>query len=65
MVAFCKGTLNLLTSTGAIPSSLNPQAVWLSNNLLGGPIPQRLLGSSEQAQKIIGAKALECPTCQQ
>eukprot|EP00971_Amphidinium_carterae_P220967 4387123-Amphidinium_carterae.1 len=51
---------------GAIPSSLNPQLVNLGHNLLCGPIPQRLLASSEHAeQKIVVAKALESPTCQQ
>eukprot|EP00971_Amphidinium_carterae_P218387 4334795-Amphidinium_carterae.1 len=62
---FCKGSLSLLTSTGAIPSSMNPQAVSLGHNLLGGRIPQRVLGSSEQVQKVVEANALECPTCQQ
>eukprot|EP00971_Amphidinium_carterae_P137480 2724602-Amphidinium_carterae.1 len=65
MVAFCKRSLSLLTSTGAIPSSLNPRVVCLSHNLLGGRIPQRLLGGSEHAQKVVIAKALECPRCQQ
>eukprot|EP00971_Amphidinium_carterae_P008877 175031-Amphidinium_carterae.1 len=59
-----KGSLNLLTSTGAIPSSPNPQIVFLGHTLLGGPIPQRLLGN-EQVQKIVVAQALECATCQQ
>eukprot|EP00971_Amphidinium_carterae_P349776 6491214-Amphidinium_carterae.1 len=59
------GTPNLLTSTGAIPSSLNPRVVFLGHNLLGGRIPQRLLGGSEQAQNVVCAKALECPTRQQ
>eukprot|EP00971_Amphidinium_carterae_P314538 6251952-Amphidinium_carterae.1 len=65
MVAFCKGSLRLLTSTGAIPSSLDAQLVVLNHNLLGGPLPQRLLGGSAQAEKVVIAKALECPTCQQ
>eukprot|EP00971_Amphidinium_carterae_P245312 4871583-Amphidinium_carterae.1 len=65
MVAFCKGSLSLLISTGAIPSSLTPQVVILNDNLLGGPIPQRLIAGSEQAQKVVSAKALECRTCQQ
>eukprot|EP00971_Amphidinium_carterae_P075787 1497611-Amphidinium_carterae.1 len=38
---------------GAIPSSLNPEVAFLGHNLLGGPIPQRLLGGSEQAQKCV------------
>eukprot|EP00971_Amphidinium_carterae_P043941 864603-Amphidinium_carterae.1 len=37
----------------------------LDQNLLGGPIPQRLLGSSKQASKFVGARASECPNCQQ
>eukprot|EP00971_Amphidinium_carterae_P218382 4334703-Amphidinium_carterae.1 len=61
-----QGSLNLLTSTGAIPSSLNAQRVFLGHNLLGGPIPQRLLGGGEQSgQQCVVAKALECPTRQQ
>eukprot|EP00971_Amphidinium_carterae_P101679 2012334-Amphidinium_carterae.1 len=51
-----------LTSTGAIPSSLNPEVVFLSHNFLGGPIPQGLLGE-QRAQKCVVAKALVCPTC--
>eukprot|EP00971_Amphidinium_carterae_P048015 945364-Amphidinium_carterae.1 len=47
----CKGSLSL--STGAIPTSLSPQVVTLGHNLLGGPIPERLLGGSEQAQKVV------------
>eukprot|EP00971_Amphidinium_carterae_P312920 6218615-Amphidinium_carterae.1 len=39
--------------------------VSLNQNLLEGRIPQRLLGGSEQAQKVVSAKALECPTCEQ
>eukprot|EP00971_Amphidinium_carterae_P020853 411095-Amphidinium_carterae.1 len=61
----CKGSLSLLTSTGAIPSSLNPWAVFLNHNLLEGTLPQRLLGGSEQAREVVVAKALECPTCHQ
>eukprot|EP00971_Amphidinium_carterae_P090604 1793588-Amphidinium_carterae.1 len=55
----------LLTSTGAIPSSLHAHMVSLGHNLLGGPIPQRLLEGSEHASKIVVAKALECRTSQQ
>eukprot|EP00971_Amphidinium_carterae_P325089 6455182-Amphidinium_carterae.1 len=50
---------------GAIPSSLNLEVAFLDHNLLGGPVPQRLLGGSEQTQKCVVAKALECPTCEQ
>eukprot|EP00971_Amphidinium_carterae_P177890 3528045-Amphidinium_carterae.1 len=56
----CKGAQSLLSSTGAIPSSLNAEVVFLGHNLLGGPIPRRLLGGSEKAQKLVAAKALEC-----
>eukprot|EP00971_Amphidinium_carterae_P340030 6478178-Amphidinium_carterae.2 len=55
----------MFTLTGAIPSSLNPEVAFLGHKLLGGPIPQHLLGGSKQAEKIVAAKALECYTCQQ
>eukprot|EP00971_Amphidinium_carterae_P272294 5403936-Amphidinium_carterae.1 len=36
--------------------------VTLGHNLLEGPIPQHLLGGSGQAEKLVVAEALECPT---
>eukprot|EP00971_Amphidinium_carterae_P194849 3866289-Amphidinium_carterae.1 len=45
---------------GAIvaPSSLNVHVVALGHNLLGGPLPQRLFGGSQKAQKCVLANAL-------
>eukprot|EP00971_Amphidinium_carterae_P286723 5692520-Amphidinium_carterae.1 len=59
-LCFCKGSLNLLISTGAIPSSLpvDVQVVGLSHNLLGGPLPERLFKSCEKVQKCVVADTL-------
>eukprot|EP00971_Amphidinium_carterae_P283062 5619337-Amphidinium_carterae.1 len=38
--------------------------VVLGHTLMGGLIPQSLLGGNEQANKCVVAKASECPTCQ-
>eukprot|EP00971_Amphidinium_carterae_P042255 830312-Amphidinium_carterae.1 len=44
---------------GAIPSSLDAQAVFLRHNLLAGSIPHGLLGGKELTEKAVIANALE------